>query len=52
MLKNQTPIMRLVDALAAELDETSDLSPVVTVDRGKLRKLLELLKEADGNERN
>lgn len=36
-------IQSLAAALLEEMDETSDVNPVVTVDRRKLRALLELI---------
>ena len=44
-------IQSLAAALLEELNETSDLNPVVTVDRSKLRKLLEMLVEETENVR-
>lgn len=38
-------IQMLATALLEEVNETSDISPVVTVSRAKLQKLLELLTE-------
>ena len=38
-------IQMLATALLEEVNETSDFSPVVTVSRAKLQKLLELLTE-------
>ena len=44
-------VQSLAAALLEELNETSDLNPVVTVDRRKLRKLLEMLTEETENDR-
>lgn len=42
-------IQMLATALLEELNETSDLNPTVTVDRRKLRALLEMIERKYGD---